>query len=148
MNNKSEVTDKSNTQGVSDKTLVEIAAKTGIIGTESGRPVQRVQAELMLRNNEALREATQSAERSSQIIRELTLILGLIAFLQLVLGIWGPYLSYNLMLAIISTIGIVIIIFLAFRDLIKDIKGRDKTHSKEAGETIKEVDQNEKQPSA
>lgn len=75
-------------------------------------------AELLRRNTEALKESSRSAERYSRVMIDLTLVLFVIAFLQLNITIFASTLSITNKFLII--VGSAILIFTAMYDLKKD----------------------------
>jgi len=74
------------TQEMTDQELVDIAGST-VIGTPSGLKSQHAQAELLRRNTEALHNSSKSSERYADRMMGLTLIVGLITFLQLMFSV-------------------------------------------------------------
>ena len=73
---------------VSNEQLVEEAGRA-VIGTPSGLVSQRAQAELARRLMESIRDLDTSTGRYSRVIIALTLCLGLLAYLQLMVGIFS-----------------------------------------------------------
>ncbi len=75
-------------------------------------------AELVRRNTEALKESREASNRSSGIMFDLTLILMLIAIIQMVAGIYS--LNIEKSLKIIIIIGVCALLIFLFKDLIND----------------------------
>ncbi len=98
---------------LSDDELVKIAGST-VIGTPSGQKAQLAQAELLRRNTNALIESGKSADHYADKMMGLSLIVGLIAFLQLIFEILSS--STTVMEKIVYGFGAVGLIVFAFRD--------------------------------
>ncbi|MCR4286110.1 MAG: hypothetical protein NUW00_04420 [Candidatus Kaiserbacteria bacterium] len=94
---------------LSDDRLVFNAGQ--IMGSDSA---QAAQAELTRRNTEALLRAHESSNRYADKMMGLSLIVGLIAFLQLLFAIVSSGMSqFNMVLSVMAT---VVVIVFAFKD--------------------------------
>lgn len=108
-----------NINEMTDAELVALAGST-VVGTPSGLKAQHAQAELTRRNTEALIESGKSADHYADKMMGLSLIVGLIALLQLMFEILSS--STTPFQKIIYAVGALALIVFSFRDyfIVKD----------------------------
>lgn len=111
---------------LNNEELVELAGRN-VIGTPSGLSSQLAHAELIRRNTQALIESSKSADRYADKMMGLSLIVGLIALLQLMFEILSS--TTPLYLRIVYAFGALALIAFSFKDYFGDKSG---TGSKES----------------
>lgn len=107
---------------LTDKELVEQAGRT-TVGTPSGLSAQLAHAELTRRNTEALIESSKSADRYADKMMGLSLIVGLIALLQLMFEILSS--TTTPLEKSIYAVGALALIAFSFRDYFGNKKDGD-----------------------